>query len=188
MFVKRASIIFFILTKLWEKWIFTHSRTAVISLPLSALLTALSQSLPSPLVLPLSSGCQLLSILLDHPPPSQLSTVKMWSPIMKTWKVPPKTTSNLNRDLHLQSQKGGMCKRKRQHLEKDVDEVQGLPPDYPTKQLTTGQSASHQPGRVRLNRVDGDTPAMTMNLYNPTNGKRLGNVTVPVPACFSFRT
>ena len=31
MFVKGASIIFFILTKLWEKWIFTHSRTAVVS-------------------------------------------------------------------------------------------------------------------------------------------------------------
>ena len=31
MFVKGASIIFFILTKLWEKWIFMHSHTAVIS-------------------------------------------------------------------------------------------------------------------------------------------------------------
>ena len=72
--------------------------------------------------------------------------------------------------------------------EKEVDKVQGLPPDYPTKQLTMGQSASHQPGRVRLNRVDGDTPAIMMNLYDPTNSKQLGNITVPVPACFSFQT
>ena len=114
--------------------------------------------------------------------------MKTWSPIMKTWKAPPKTMSNLNQDPHLQSQKGGMHKRKRQHLEKEVDKVQGLPPDYSTKQLTTGQSTSHQPGRVRLSRVDRDTPEMTMNLYDPTNGKWLGNIMVPVPACFSFWT